>query len=112
MVELLVAFLVLVVALTVLARLGVVWMGRKAGRDTRQRFEDAEHIIDTHLPPDAWLAELADLPPESRHTKLLAKLDALVEFFRTSPVVADRPTRELLLDKLAAIRKQWQEGPI
>ena len=110
MVELVVALLVLVVVLTILTRLGALWMGRKAGQRTRQRFEEAEHIIDTGQPPESWLAGTAKLPPEARRAKLMTRLEGLTVFFRESPVVADRATRELLLEKLAAIGKQWQDG--
>ena len=111
MIQVVVLFLLFVAALTVLARAGVVWMGRKAGSITRQRFDEARCIIDTARAPEAWLAQTAGLADHARDAGLLKRLDRVIEFFRTSPVVADRATRELLLDRLRDIRRQWLQTP-
>ena len=108
--QLAVAFLIFVVLLTVLVRIGAAWIGRAAGRATRRRFEQAEHIIETGRPPEAWLGAAAKLGDHRRRADLLRRLDGLLEFFRTSPVVADEPTRELLLNRLRAMREQWEQA--
>jgi hypothetical protein len=107
--QLAVAFLIFVVLLTVLVRAGAVWTGRTAGRSTRRRFEEAEHIVQTGRPPESWLAATAKLDGPRRRRELLRRLEKLVEFFRTSPVVADEATRELLLARLSDARKPWDE---
>lgn len=102
-------FLALVLVLTVLVRAGAVWMGRLAGRGTRRRFEEAEHILETRRPPGSWLVAAGELAGRRRRTDLLRRLDSLVEFFRTSPVVADEPTRVLLLKRLSDVRSRWRD---
>ena len=64
--QLAVAFLIFVVLLTVLVRIGAAWIGRAAGRATRRRFEQAEHIIETGRPPEAWLGAAAKLGDHRR----------------------------------------------
>ncbi len=110
MIELAAMFLLFVVVLTVLARAGAVCMGRKAGRTTRRRFEEAQYLIETARAPANWLDRTAGLAEGPRLAELLDRLDRLIEFFRTAPVVADRATRQLLLDKLRGIRGRWQRG--
>lgn len=101
-------FVVFVMVLTVLVRIGAVRMGRAAGRSTRKRFEEAEHIVETGQAPQTWLDETATLGGEAKRRKLIRRLDRLIEFFRTARVVADEATRELLLDRLRAAREQWR----
>ena len=85
-------------------------MGRKAGRTTRRCFEEAQYVIETARAPAAWLDQTVGLAERPRLAELLDRLDRVIEFFRTAPVVADRATRELLLDKLRGIRSRWQRG--
>lgn len=93
----LVWFIAFVVALTLLVRAGIRIMGRRAGRHIAERHRDAEYIIDTGNPPERWPAS------ENR----LARIDELIGYFRTSPVVADEPIREFLLNELNRVRQEW-----
>ena len=90
-------FMVFVVALTLLVRAGIRIMGRRAGRHIAERHRDAECIIDTGNPPERWPAS------ENR----LARIDELIGYLRTSPVVADEPIREFLLNELNRVRQEW-----
>lgn len=110
MAEIVAIFLVLVLVLTVLVRAGAVWMGRLAGRVARRRFEETEYILQTGRPPGPWLVRSRKLTGRHGRADLVRRLDSLVEFFKTSPVVADEPTREILLKKLCDVRGQWQDG--
>ena len=92
-------FLAFVVALTFLIRAGIQAMGRRAGRQVAEKHKDAESIIDTGSPPEHWPAS------DDR----LARLDELIGYFRTSPMVADEPTREYLLNELRRVRREWEE---
>ena len=40
---------------------------------------------------------------------VLKKIDHLIDYFKKTPLVEDKETREILLDKLQEIRKLWKE---
>lgn len=90
-------FMAFVVVLTLLVRIGIQAMGRRAGREIAAKHKDAEYIMDTGNPPENW--------PVS--CDRLMRLDELIAYFRTSRLVADEPTREFLLSELGRVRKVW-----
>ena len=91
-------FLAFVVALTFLVRAGIQAMGRRGGRQVTEKHKDAEYIIDTGEPPEHW----------SVSYDRLVRLDELIAYFQTSPMVADEPAREFLLSELGRVRREWE----
>jgi hypothetical protein len=96
---LLVYFLLFVILFTLLIKGGSVLMGHLAGRHIATRHQEAEQIIETGRKPDHW----PDID------EAFIRLDELISYFRTSALVADEPTREMILNELNRVRKQWAD---
>lgn len=94
----LLGFLAFVAVLTLSVKAGVFLMGRRAGAQIARRHREAEHIIESGEPPDTWPGSHNRIP----------RLDGLIAYFRQSPLVADEPTREFLLNELRAVRQTWE----
>jgi hypothetical protein len=77
-----------------------------------------EEIVNTGEVPQSWTSSrmprfLQDAESqERRHKRFLRKLDDLIQYVRTTPLVADEESREVLLARLFEVRADWeaQEG--
>ena len=112
-----VIFLAFVILLTLLVKGFAMLMGRFAGSGVRQIHESAEYIIATgEIPRDwlhgeargvRWLRRMRQADPRQQIT---GRMDRLITHFESSPLVADEPTRELLLSQLRAAHDRWMDG--
>lgn len=92
-------FFLFIILFTLLIKGGSILMGRIAGRHLATRHQEAESIIETGRIPDHW--------PDA--DGVLSRLDDLIDYFRTSAMVADEPTREMILNELDRVRRQWDK---
>ena len=118
-------FLGFIVGFVLLLRVAVILMGRITGRCIGEKHKEAETIIKTGKPPKNWTyhaeKKIAKLKETSRtpnrilkiekkaKNTCLEKLDHLIKYFKTSPLVKDEETRTILLDELAKVRQRWRE---
>jgi hypothetical protein len=81
-----------------------------------------ESIVQTGDVPAAWQAPFArglaspdaaaQAATQARaRASYLARLDALIRYAETSPLVENEEAREVLLDRLDEIRAAWAAGP-
>ncbi len=97
-------FLAFVAALTLCIKGFALVMGRLAGAQVRGRHELAEYILCTGEVPEQWLTD-----PEENIDE---QMDQLISHFERSPMVADEPTRELLVRELRDTRQRWFKTPV
>lgn len=77
----------------------------------------AEIIVTTGKIPPAWINRGMSQSMGSREIEeqarkvAIARLDALIAHFGDSPFIADEETRQILLDKLRQVRRQWHILP-
>jgi len=124
MLKIFLIFLVFIVFFVLILRLAVILMGRIAGRYVNDKHRAAEEIVNTGKVPKRWSNKLEKRIPlvsnshqlkkalkmESRaKTIILKKMDNLIKYFKTSPLVQNKETKEILLDKLLRARKDWKE---
>ena len=118
-------FLAFIAGFVLLLRGAVILMGRITGRYVGEKYKGAEAIISTGKPPKNWtyhaekkIAKLKeDSGRQSRILKIqrkaqntcLERLDRLIKYFETSPLVKDEETRKILLDELAKVCQRWKE---
>ena len=79
-----------------------------------QKHRDAEEILNTGLVPLRWLKKgtvsrflLISVTP--KHIAL-RRLQKIINYFQRSPLVEDEESREILLSRLEAVKKAWQES--
>ena len=125
MLKLFLIFLAFIALFVLLLRGAVILMGRIAGKYIGEKHKEAETIINTGKPPPAWIhplekkiakskensrgpGKILKLEKKTKNT-CLDKLDRLVKYFKTSPLVKDEETRKILLDKLLKVRQRWKE---
>jgi len=125
MLKLFLIFLAFIALFVLLLRGAVILMGRITGKYIGEKHKEAETIINTEKPPPAWIYPLEkkiaklkeDSTRSSRILKLekkaqnicLDKLNRLIKYFKTSPLVKDEETRKILLDKLLKVHQRWKE---
>ncbi len=125
MLKLFLIFLAFIALFVLLLRGAVIFMGRIAGKYIGEKHKETEAIINTGKPPKSWIhpleKKIAKLKESSRESgrilKLekkakntcLDKLDYLIKHFKGSPLVKDKETRNILLDKLGKVHQGWKE---
>ena len=125
MLKLFLIFLAFIVGFVFLLRGAVILMGRISGKYIGEKHKETETIINTGKPPKNWTSPLekkiAKLKENSRGPgrilKLekkaknicLDKLDRLIKYFERSPLLKDKETRKILLDKLLKVHQRWKE---
>jgi len=118
-------FLAFIALFVLLLRGAVILMGRITGKYVGEKHKGAEIIINTGMPPKNWIysteKKIAKLEKDTvkpdkilkiqRKTKnaCLKKLERLIKYFKTSPLVKDEETRKILLDELAKVHRAWKE---
>jgi len=125
MLKLSLIFLAFIALFVLLLRSAVILMGRISGKYIGEKHKETEAIINTGKPPKNWtyqvekkIAKLKENSTRSsRILKLekkakntcLDKLNRLIKYFKTSPLVKDEETRKILLDELLKVRQRWKE---
>ncbi len=119
----------ILIATVVLAllMLATVWLMNKASaRLVGDKHHALESIVESGEPPYRWrasyerelarlkgsgenAAKIAELQERARQD-YLKRLDKLIEYARTSALIDGEDTRSLLLDRLSAVRADWQKG--
>lgn len=118
-------FLAFIVFFVLTLRLAVILMGRIAGKYVGEKHKAAEVIVNTGKIPDEWSDKLKKrissvsktqgsskkiLGMEKRaKTNVLKKVDHLIDYFKTSPLVEDKETKKILLSELQKTRHLWEE---
>jgi hypothetical protein len=116
-----VLFLLLVLPLLAVVAiiLGAIWMSNTiASQVIGKKHHLLEEIVNTGEVPQSWTSSrmpwfLQDAKAqERRHKRLLRKLDDLIQYVRTTSLVADEESRDVLLARLFEVRADWevQEG--
>ena len=116
MLKLSLIFIIIVAVIVLLARAGMWWMNFIIQRSIGGRNKAAELIINTQKAPQSWtvkfgkkIDELSRASPNpTKILKLkkkgkdlsLKKVSGLINYFKTSPLVGDDKTREILLGGL------------
>jgi len=125
MLKLFLIFLAFIALFVLLLRGAVILMGRITGKYVGEKHKEAEAIINTGKPPKNWTygpeKKIAKLKENSRRpgrilkiqkkakNTCLEKLDRLIKYFKTSPLVQDEETRKILLDELLKVHQRWKE---
>jgi len=119
----------ILIATVVLAllMLAAVWLMNKASaRLVGDKHHALESIIESGEPPYRWRApyereiarlkagrenatEIAVLEARARQD-YLKRLDKLIAYARTSALIDGEDTRSMLLERLTAVRADWQKG--
>ncbi len=118
-------FLAFIVFFVLTLRLAVILMGRIAGKYVGGKHRAAETIVNTGKIPNEWSDKLKKrissvsktqgsskkiLGMEKRaKTTVLKKVDHLIDYFKTSPLVEDKETKKILLSELQKARHLWEE---
>ncbi len=126
MIALWVGILIATVVLALLM-LGTIWLMNKASaRLVGDKHHALESIVESGEAPYGWrapyeremtrlkasgenAAKIAELQERARQD-YLKRLDRLIEYARTSSLIDGEDTRSLLLDRLRAVRADWQKG--
>jgi len=82
-------------------------MFRAMTRAIERRHRAMEEILETRRPPEAWVAEE---PPDRAKRRALRELDRLIDYAENSRLVESEETRELLIQQLSEVRKEWSEA--
>jgi len=125
MLKIFLLFLVFVVFFVLILRLAVILMGRVTGRYVNEKHRAAETIVNTEKVPKLWsdklekkISSVSKYSGRSKKvlrmkkrakTVILKKMDRLIDYFKDSPLVQDKETRKILLDKLLGARRLWEE---
>jgi len=99
-------------------------MGKITGKYVNEKHRSAEAIINTGKVPEEWSNKLKErislagkiegqskkiLKIKERAKKIvLKKIDHLIDYFKKTPLVEDKETKEILLDKLQEVRRLWK----
>ena len=118
-------FLAFIALFVLLLRGAVILMGRITGKYVGEKHKGAEIIVNTGMPPKHWIysakkriakLEKDTISPDKklkiqRKTKdiCLKKLEGLIKYFKTSPLVKDEETRKILLNELTKVHRTWKE---
>lgn len=99
-----------VAALIVLLVLGVAYRVVTAiiGHAIGPRHRVLECVLESGAPHSSWV-EGRQTDAERTRRRCLNRLDGLVAYVRRTQLVADEPTRQELLARLASIRARWHE---
>jgi hypothetical protein len=94
--------------------LGAIWLVNfLAGHVIGKKHYLLEQIINTGEVPHDWTGGpriyfyLGKSPEERRHKYSLHQLDKLTHYVRTTSLVADMETRQMLVDRLLEVRADW-----
>ena len=122
MLKLSLIFLAFIALFVLLLRGAVILMGRITGKYVGEKHKGAEIIINTGKLPKNWTyhTEKKIAKNLARPNKILKiqkkaknicleKLDHLIKYFETSPLVKDEETRKILLDELTRVCQTWKE---
>jgi len=125
MLKLFLIFLAFIALFVLLVRGAIILMGRISGKYIGEKHKETETIINTGKPPKNWTyglkKKIAKLKENSRRpgrilkiqkkakNTCLDKLNRLIKYFKTSPLVKDEETRKILLDKLLKVHQRWKE---
>ncbi len=110
-------FIGFIVGFTLLLKLSLMLMGRIAGRQIGEKHKAAEEIVNEGKVPRGWIKDLEkkflkyNTPKRQYMAKkeILKRLDNLIEYFKSTPLVKDKETRDILLDRLRKTRTSWEE---
>jgi hypothetical protein len=116
-----VLFLLLVLPLLAVVAiiLGAIWMSNiLASQVIGKKHHLLEEIVNTGEVPQSWISSpmpwfLQDAKAQKRqHKRFLRKLDDLIQYVRTTSLMADEESREVLIARLFEVRADWeaQEG--
>lgn len=121
--QLIVVSSVLFLVAVVLLVLGISWGTRRlADQLVGERHRAIQALLETEEVPESWRApyerRIARLRRRGREASAARlqreaqerhrqKLDELIRYARTSPLVETEETRKMLLDKLIVIRENW-----
>ena len=106
-----------VAGILIIVILAVLLMNSLAERAIGRYHRAAEIIITTGKIPPAWINRSMSQSMGSREMEeqarkvAIARLDALIVHFGSSPFVADEETRQVLLSKLHEVRQKWHVLP-
>ncbi|MEM7034745.1 MAG: hypothetical protein AAF629_34715 [Chloroflexota bacterium] len=90
----------IVLALIILV---AIWLTNfLADRFIGQKHRLLEEIMDTGKMPESWTTS-----QRVSKKKLVRKLDNLIKYVQTTPLVDDEETREKLLNRLGEARANW-----
>lgn len=126
------AIIIVTVCMLGVAFFALWLMDKGAGAAFTDRFQDAEFILDNHRAPPSWgkrksgfvwlmqdggsidlrkrkgtTEQGAGLDSKEK-TRIMRRMDDLIEFFQTCPFFEDEETRELLLEELGQERADWE----
>lgn len=125
MLKIFLMFLAFIVFFVLTLRLAVILMGRIAGKYVGKKHKAAEVIVNTGKVPKEWSDKLkkrtfSRVKIQGRSKKIsrierrakasvLKRVDHLIDYFKTSPLVEDKETKKILLNKLQKARHLWEE---
>ena len=91
--------------------MGAIWLTNVlADRFVGRKHRLLEEIIATGKMPETWLkAQSNQQHNRKARQKLRRKLDNLIHYAQTTPLVADEETRQQVLEKLNAVRADWTD---
>ena len=118
-------FLAFIVFFVLTLRLAVILMGRITGKYVSKKHKAAEVIVNTGKVPKEWSDKLKKriflrVKNQGRSKKIsrierrakasvLKRVDHLIDYFKTSPLVEDKETKKILLNELQKARRFWEE---
>jgi len=118
-------FLAFIVFFVLTLKLAIILMGRIAGKYVGEKHRAADAIVNTGKVPMEWSDKLKKrifllsktqgsskkiFGIEKRaKTTVLKKVDHLIDYFKTSPLVEDKETKKILLSELQKARHLWEE---
>ena len=113
--------LTMIVLLVVSVRLISLYLGRVVGSTVNRRHRDAESILDTERPPEAWTTHyrrtLENANDGARNSienfakrRTIRKLYRLMLYFEKSQAFADEESRRVVLDDIRRIGRRWEQA--
>jgi len=112
------AFIGFITGFTLLLKFSLMLMGRIVVRQVTAKHKAAEEIVNEGRVPRAWASKTRreiflkrsnSKTQDKTKKKMLKRLDNLIQYFRSSPLVKNEETRAILLDKLRQTRTSWEK---
>ncbi len=69
-----------------------------------QHHQAAENILNTGKPPKDWV-----IKNKYSKNKCLSKLNKVIDYFKTTKLVEDEATRELMIKRLTKVYQEWED---
>ena len=100
----------MVIFLVLLYRGAILYTEKLVSVVVDRKHRDAEFILSSENAPPDWrkrgLARWASGPLAKRIA--LRRLNAIIRYFRHTPLVKDEESRELLIERLEGVNQSWQ----